>query len=358
MRTTIFLCAIAIAQAATSVLDFYIDDDASQHDDTFALQAAIDHVVANGGGIVAIPAGAYSITNVHVGGHGGSWRHDGMPGDYVILRGEGRATRLNVVGANPHIAAIEFQGSHGGIEDLQMLGDGNTTAIHIGPNPNSTTNATLTMTNYNKFSNLYIHGFANGIVMDAGPGGACTKLGDSGAWYNVFSTILMMYVRRGIWLRPPQYCNFDGSSVNRNQFYSVRIGQFVNTGVQIDAGDTNTFYGCAFEGISVGTEPNDPPVAIKIQKSSLNTTGADNNGNGFFGAKFEGNTYDVWNDNAYTVFFGDDISDVPKLNRFGVRGAATPLIFGGESAGGYAGGGYPLNYGCVAALNKLTSDAC
>ena len=29
------------------------------------------------------------------------------------------------------------------------------------------------------------------------------------------------------------------SGVNRNQFYSVRIGQAMNTGVQIDAGDTN-----------------------------------------------------------------------------------------------------------------------
>ena len=47
------------------------------------------------------------------------------------------------------------------------------------------------------------------------------------------------YVKRGLWLRNPQYCNASGSGVNRCQFYSTRIGQFVNTGIQIDAGGTN-----------------------------------------------------------------------------------------------------------------------
>ena len=83
----------------------------------------------------------------------------------------------------------------------------------------------------------------------------------------------------------------------------MRVGQFVNTGVQIDAGDTNTFFGCSFEGINAqgGLAPNNPPVAIKIPKSSLGQHGADNNNNEFFGAKFEGNTWDVICDNGWTV---------------------------------------------------------
>jgi hypothetical protein len=35
----------------------------------------------------------------------------------------------------------------------------------------------------------------------------------------------------------------------------MRIGQFVNTGIQIDAGGTNTFYGCSFEGIDAQAGP-------------------------------------------------------------------------------------------------------
>jgi hypothetical protein len=57
-------------------------------------------------------------------------------------------------------------------------------------------------------------------------------------------------------------------------------------GIQIDAGGTNTFYGCSFEGINAQAGPltNAWPVAIQIAHSSLNFSGggggADNNGNG------------------------------------------------------------------------------
>ena len=62
--------------------------------------------------------------------------------------------------------------------------------------------------------------------MQAGPN---TPEGDSGCWYNVFDTVLITYTGRGIWLKEP--IGGRGSQVNRNQFYSVRIGQFVNTGI-------------------------------------------------------------------------------------------------------------------------------
>ena len=144
----------------------------------------------------------------------------------------------------------------------------------------------------------------------------------------------------------------------------MRIGQFVNTGVQLDAGDTNTFFGCSWEGVNTqgGLEPNDPPVAIKIPKSSLNSSGADNNGNEFFGAKFEGNTWDAINDNSYTVFHGNDFTDIPTMKRYGVGGLATPLILGGESAGGYTNGAgkccNQIDHGCVSKLAELTNNSC
>lgn len=260
----------------------------------------------------------------------------------------------NNVAANftvPHNAGIEFQASHGGIEDMQLVGAGpnagEVTLLHIGPHPlhyyPRSPHLPVTMQNYNSFRNLYLHGAKEGIVMDAGPGQACTGKGDSGNWYNAFSVILMEYVQRGLWMRNPQYCNASGSGINRCQFYSMRIGQFVNTGIQIDAGGTNTFYGCSFEGVCTGSTPNEKPVAIQIAHSSLNFTGSggsDNNQNEFFGAQFEANTWDLICNNPYTAFFGNGFSDIPQMNRNGVGGNAVPMIYGGASSGGYAGGGF------------------
>jgi hypothetical protein len=407
-------------------------------DDTAAVQAAIDNVTLAGGGIVWFPSGRYNISQIHAGGACAyttgpcDWREGGV-GDEVILRGEGRSTRLMLRGggvlptpaclvamraacgapkagsdqslrrgecqscvnrsppamsaagcaasdlrgycdhlswqsfpehpnSDPHVplssanftvplnTGIEFQSSHGGIEDMQLVGAGpneaELTLLHIGPHPlylyARNKNMPTTMQNYNSFRNLYLHNAKEGIVMDAGPGQACTDKGDSGNWYNTFNTVLMEYVKRGVWLRNPQYCNASGSGVNRCQFYSTRIGQFVNTGIQIDSGGTNTFYGCSFEGINsqAGALPNAKPVAIQIAHSSLNFTGpggADNNGNDFFGAKFEANEWDLISNNPYTAFFGNGFSDIPKLNRNGVGGNAVPMVYGGASSGGFAG---------------------
>ena len=91
-------------------------------------------------------------------------------------------------------------------------------------------------------------------------------------------------------------------------------------------------------------------------------TVTDNNGNEFFGAKFEGNTWDAINDNSYTVFHVNDFTDIPKMKRFGVGGLATPLILGGESAGGYTNGAgkccNQIDHGCVSKLAELTNNSC
>ena len=83
------------------------------------------------------------------------------------------------------------------------------------------------------------------------------------------------------------------------------------------------------------------PVAIRIAHSSLNFSGgggADNNGNDFFGAKFEANEWDLVCNNPYTAFFGNGFSDIPTMNRNGVGGDASPTIYGGASSGGYSYG--------------------
>ena len=63
----------------------------------------------------------------------------------------------------------------------------------------------------------------------------------------------------------------------RNNFYSISVLD-AHTGVQLDAGDTNEFFGCSFEGIRRATPSGLPAAAVRIQKASNNATGADNNG--------------------------------------------------------------------------------
>jgi hypothetical protein len=55
---------------------------------------------------------------------------------------------------------------------------------------------------------------------------------------------------------------------------------------------------------------------------------------------FEANTWDLLCDNPYTAFFGNDFDNIPKMNMNGIGGNALPMIYGGESSGNYAGGGF------------------
>jgi hypothetical protein len=202
------------------------------HDDTAAIQSAIDSLP--GGGLVLLPAGTYNISGSLL-----------VKQDYLVLRGEGRATvlltdnapRVQPDGANPGagLAVVEFAASHGGLEDVRMVIAGNASRVRnglrVGPNLLLVTaaqeEANYVMNNYNVFRNLYISGAYNAIEMECGPS---VNGGDSGCWYNSFYTVLVEYSDRGLWLRGSRWMGRSG--VNRNQFYSVRVGQAVNTGEQ------------------------------------------------------------------------------------------------------------------------------
>jgi hypothetical protein len=71
--------------------------------------------------------------------------------------------------------------------------------------------------------------------------------------------------------------------------------------VQIDAGDTNQFFGCSFEGIDADGR-NDPPVAVAIAEHGMLPNGTqcsgDNNNNALFGASFESVFHAVENNNS------------------------------------------------------------
>lgn len=321
----------ALITASVNVENFGARHD-GKHDDTDAIQDAIDSLP--NGGLVLLPAGQYNISgSIRV-------RHD-----YTILRGDGRATVLMSdtvpivpdASVNPgaELAVVEFSASHGGLEDctIQISGNASRTrnGLRVGPDLYTVSSAqeksNYVMNNYNQFRNLYIAGALNAIEIECGPS---VNGGDSGCWYNAFYTVLIEYSDRGIWLRGSRWLGRSG--VNRNQFYSVRIGQAMNTGVQIDAGDTNQFFGCSFEGID-NPGRNDPPVAVVIahhgQLPNGTQTSGDNNNNHLFGTSFEAVKLAIINNNSYTHFFGQDITDIPtSSNPGGVAGDTPPIVYG------------------------------
>lgn len=154
-------------------------------------------------------------------------------------------------------------------------------------------------------------GLTECTVLQAGPdvGGA-----DSGCWYNHFPYIRAQGAVRGVWLRSPP--NAGGSPCNRNTFQDIRVGTSggisSNTGIQIDAGDTNEFYGFKGEGISNATGPNATATAIKILDSDP-VSGASNNHNKFFGGACEACTRDLDVSNIRTEFYGLTNDDTKSI---------------------------------------------
>lgn len=296
-------------------------------DDTAAIQVAIDAVGQAGGGTVQFATGVYPLKKPLVVRH-----------DFVRLVGASRGAILKATRRDQVL--VHFGGSHGGVEHMAFdgsLDDRFTGMIGGYANPPEPPTGVVGLqvapvapekwerrlhVNYNRFCNLVLAGCSEGITLQAGP--SLPRVGDSGCWYNVIETVLITYTVRGVWLRDPMLGR--GSSVNRNQFYSVRIGQSANTGVQIDAGDTNSFYGCSFEGISRRSTPNKQPTAIVIRKSS--STGADNNHNLFSGARFEGCTFDLDNQNGYTEFYGSNLGH--GLGK--VTGGRPLVVLGGSDS--------------------------
>ena len=106
--------------------------------------------------------------------------------------------------------------------------------------------------------------------------------------------------------------------MNRNKFYDFRAGTFggigCNTGLQIDAGSTNSFFACDFEGVgsSSAAGPNAVPTAVKILAAAA-SSGADNNNNRFYSGTCEACTRDVDNANQYTEFYGFGFLDSNSL---------------------------------------------
>jgi hypothetical protein len=244
----------------------------------------------------------------------------------VRLVGDGRSSVLRMMPAANTLGAImyDYQGSFGGVEHLSFLGGGscvidgcayNVTAIHLGPGKH-TTNTTPVNMNWNRFTSLYIQSVREGFVFDQGPNLIGSSVG--GNWYNVFDSIHIQGVGRGLWARNANYIGADGvpgsGGFNDNTFIAIRI-ENANTGVQLQDAGGNKFFGCGFENVDYGcaklpnTFPciNDPPAAIIIEYSGGGLAGRGPNStanNGFFGCDFEANHVDLRNANPSTTIFG------------------------------------------------------
>lgn len=272
-------------------------------DDTSAVQAAVDYVVSRGGGQVFFPFGTYLLVGttgldgikhgIHV-----PYTSPGIQGasTSVDLVGEGRDTVLKAGSASMYV--VRYSSSLGCVRDLQILGDGTTLAglALVGAHTtNDTGPASIT---HNDFTRLLISYCVNGILLRC-PAGA-----SAGIYYNNFSDIYIFYNQvalagqrgRGIYLQ-----GGGPGSNNRNTFRSITCKR-VNTGIEIQDGDTNTFYSCAFEDVGASsTLPNNPGASVIIGSGSGFVSTASNR---FFGCTDEAVDRGVVNANSYSEFYG------------------------------------------------------
>lgn len=292
-----------------SVEDFGAKGDGAT-DDTASFTAAINYVIALGGGQVELcnpsyflsgVAGADGVKNgVLVPFMGGL--DDLATSVSVEVVGRSRDTKL-LAGSN-NMILFRLSASYCSVRNLSLMANGRTgvTALALVPQ-NLTAPAEQSQQSFNQIENIYTSRCAEGLVLQCG--------GAGGAYYNEFAGIHIhggsLDGTRGVYFKTgiatgttPQ-----PSNVNRNQFFSVRVG-YCNTGFDIESGDTNTFFGCSTEGVAVGTLPTATPTAIKV--ANVDGKGRGNDGNKFFGFVSEACTADLWCMNDRTHFFGCDLA--------------------------------------------------
>lgn len=259
-----------------------------------AFRAAAKAASLGGGGVVYAPAGIYKVT-----------AKAGDPNNSAItlsggvrLVGDGPAATVIIPGA-ANTVLVRVSGLHCGVSHIALDNQDNYTNIsglRLAP-PDEAQTTTRNDTEFGMFNDILIRRCDEGLVLRPGPtvGGQ-----DSYLFYNSFVSINIRNCKLGIWLKTPP--TQPGSGANRNYFYAVRVGETgTNTGLKIDAGDTNDFFGLSFEGIREGAWPNPVPTAVQI---AYNTASYSTVGNRFFGATFEANTRDLDNDNDSTQIFG------------------------------------------------------
>jgi hypothetical protein len=303
-------------------------------DDTAAIQAAIDYIYPTGGAVY-FPRGDYRlvgtagadgiINGIHVPFAGG-----GIEGGAksITLYGDGGESRLIGVTANMYV--VRFTGNNSTIRDLAIVGNDTSSGLVL-TSSNTTADMGDEQISYNSFTRLLIGGCGeNGILLQCPLGSSA-----GGVYYNNFSDIYIFFggsgatrKGRGIYMRELAAVGSNGSN-NRNIFRGVAMKR-LNTGVQIDDGDTNSFYSCHFEAINGTGGPNAVATAAKIGPLVYRSTQL----NRFFGCQTESVTRGVENNDSRTELYGCDFRNnlmtvVPLTWLGGNDGALQGTYFNG-----------------------------
>ena len=264
-------------------------------DDYVPIQAAINAAIAAGGGTVDFGNKSYLVeTELLV-------NDTFAETSGVRFRGVGINATSILAGAN-NMTIVHWAGNYGGISNIGLDGNGFTGVSGLRLTPEDEDQViTRVHQDYNAFDNMRIEDCAEGIVLQCGPYIASV----SGCYFNTFNSIFVNRCTRGLWFKDGPNALASGS--NRNQFFGVRLGLSMNTGIQIDAGGTNTFLGCSIEECQSLTSPNTIPTAIKILKTApVGTRG--NGNNQFFGMAIEACTRDIEIENSATEIYGHSIA--------------------------------------------------
>ncbi len=295
---------------SVSAEDYYNAADGAAAD-TLAIQRAITYLVSVGGGRLELTKNTYTLTGVA--GADGQLNgilipftgglDAGATSTSIEIVGKSRDTKL-LAGSN-NMNVIRLSAAYCSIRNLAIHANGQTGVTGLAMIPeNTSAPANQSQQSFNQIENLFIYQCADGITLQCG--------GIGGAYYNKFSNIHIhggslngtrcLYLKTGVGGGTP-------SNVNRNQFYSVRMG-YANTGVDLESGDTNSFFGCSAEGISIGNLPNATPTAIIVD--NVDGHGRGNEHNRFISFTAEACTRDLDCQNARTVF-DDCLIDGSKM---------------------------------------------
>jgi hypothetical protein len=263
-------------------------------DDGPPIRAAIETARLLGGGQVVCPGSIYKVSPAN---DDDSNTAIFVPGN-VRITGRSKGGTSIVPGADG-TTCFRATGLYGAVDNFRIRNPGNRSGcigISLAPiNPADL--ATRTDVEFNNFSHIAIEDLAEGVILQCGP---TTGAGDSYCYYNVFFDVDARRCTRGFWLKAPT--TSPGSGCNRNTFIRCRAGETgTNTGLQVDAGDTNNYFACSFEGVQSGTSPNAVPTAVKI---AYNTASYGCTHNRFYGLTIEACTRDMDNDNDLTECYG------------------------------------------------------
>jgi hypothetical protein len=327
-----------------STAQFYdVKSGLASVDVTGSVQSAIN-CVALKGGAVYFPAGNYLLNgSIGLDGirHGIHVPYTGAgistSSESVVLYGDGNRSRL--VAGNANMIIVRWSNNNSFMRDIMLQGNGTSTGLAL-ISYNSTTATPSNAICYNNFIRITI-GFCQESILLQCPLGL-----DNGVYYNNFSDCYIYYSNspsgsqggRGIYLHTAPGAT---GNQNRNSFRNISF-QRMNTGIEIQDGDTNTFYSCTFEDVSKGSLPNTTPTAVLVNSGVISSAS-----NRFFGFTAETCTLDVVNRNSYSEFYSCMLGILPGKAIFdnnpmvwlgGYDGSLQPTMFPGWSRNQGSGG--------------------